>query len=75
MGRMRTLADKNLRGFFIYTTLVLLCCAPLLFFLMKHFYAEDLDELIIFRSDEFISKRLPLSQRRILTIGINTMKM
>ncbi|MEZ5006113.1 MAG: hypothetical protein R2738_09045 [Bacteroides graminisolvens] len=26
---------------------------------MKHFYAEDLDELIIFRSDEFISKRLP----------------
>lgn len=59
MGRMRTLADKNLRGFFIYTTLVLLCCAPLLFFLMKHFYAEDLDELIIFRSDEFISKRLP----------------
>ncbi len=56
---MRTLADKNLRGFFIYTTLVLLCCAPLLFFLMKHFYAEDLDELIIFRSDEFISKRLP----------------
>ena len=59
MGRMRTLADKNLRGFFIYTTLVLLCCAPLLFFLMRHFYAEDLDELIIFRSDEFISKRLP----------------
>jgi len=56
---MRTLADKNLRGFFIYTTLVLLCCAPLLFFLMRHFYAEDLDELIIFRSDEFISKRLP----------------
>lgn len=59
MDRMRTLADKNLRGFFIYTTLVLLCCAPLLFFLMRHFYAEDLDELIIFRSDEFISKRLP----------------
>lgn len=59
MGRMRTLADKNLRGFFIYTTLVVLCCAPLLFFLMRHFYAEDLDELIIFRSDEFISKRLP----------------
>ena len=59
MGRMRALADKNLRGFFIYTTLVLLCCAPLLFFLMRHFYAEDLDELIIFRSDEFISKRLP----------------
>lgn len=56
---MRTLADKNLRGFFIYTTLVVLCCAPLLFFLMRHFYAEDLDELIIFRSDEFISKRLP----------------
>jgi len=56
---MRALADKNLRGFFIYTTLVLLCCAPLLFFLMRHFYAEDLDELIIFRSDEFISKRLP----------------
>ncbi|WP_319504117.1 HAMP domain-containing sensor histidine kinase [Bacteroides graminisolvens] len=26
---------------------------------MRHFYAEDLDELIIFRSDEFISKRLP----------------
>lgn len=59
MGRMKTLADKNLRGFLLSTTLVLLCCAPLLFFLMRNFYAKDLDELIVFRSDEFISERLP----------------
>lgn len=32
---------------------------PLFFFIMKHFYTEDLDELIEYRTDDFIRERLP----------------
>ena len=65
---MKTLTSKNLRFFLLFTTLILLCCGPLLFFLMKYFYAKDLDELIIYRADEFISTQLPgFSQADIIT--------
>lgn len=59
MVRMKNLLNKNLWQFLIYTTVIMLCCAPLFFFIMKFFYTEDLDELIIYRSDEFIEDRLP----------------
>lgn len=60
MDRMKSLLSKNLSQFLLYTTIILTGCAPLFFFVMKHYYTEDLDELIIFRSDEFIEDRLPL---------------
>lgn len=56
---MRSLLSKNLKQFLLYTVIILLCSAPLFFFIMKHFYAEDLDELIEYRSDDFIRERLP----------------
>ncbi len=59
MGGMKSLLNKNLSYFLVCTSIVLLCCAPLFFYVMKYFYTEDLDELIIFRSNEFVEKRLP----------------
>lgn len=59
MGRMKSLLSKSMWQFTISTVIILICCSPLFFFVMKHFYAKDLDELIIFRSKEFISNRLP----------------
>jgi len=56
---MKSLLSKNLKQFLIYTTIILLCCAPVFFFIMKFFYTKDLDELIIYRSDEFMKERLP----------------
>lgn len=59
MGRMKSLLSKSMQQFTISTIIILICCSPLFFFVMKHFYAEDIDELIIFRSDEFVSHYLP----------------
>lgn len=59
MGRMKSLANKSLRKFFLFTFTILLCCAPIMFFLMERFYAKDLDELIEHRRDEFTGFRLP----------------
>ncbi len=56
---MKSLLNKNLQYFLVCTTIILICCAPLFFYIMKYFYTEDLDELITFRSDEFVQKRLP----------------
>lgn len=59
MGRMKSLLNKSTDHFTISTIIILICCSPLFFIIMKHFYAEDLDELIIFRSDEFVADHLP----------------
>lgn len=56
---MRTLSSKNLRAFIFCTIFVLLCCAPLLFLFMRFFYTKDLDQLIVYRANEFISQQLP----------------
>lgn len=41
------------------TTVIFICCAPILFFSLVFFYAKDLDELIVFRTEEFIREHLP----------------
>jgi len=56
---MKSLLSKNLKQFLVYTTIILLCCAPVFFFIMKFFYTKDLDELVIYRSNEFIEEKLP----------------
>lgn len=56
---MKTLANKSLRKFSFFTFTILLCCAPLMFYLMEKLYAHDLDELIEYRRDEFVEQRLP----------------
>ena len=58
MGRMKKLLNKSLVQFFVYATIVLGCSAPLFYYVMEFFYMKDLDELILFRSDEFIEDRL-----------------
>ncbi|MBB4035465.1 signal transduction histidine kinase [Dysgonomonas hofstadii] len=55
---MKSLLSKNLRQFLIYTTVILLCCAPIFFFIMKFFYTKDLDELIVYRSNEFVEEKM-----------------
>ena len=59
MGRMKSLLSKSRRQFTISTIIILICCSPLFFFFMKYFYTKDLDELIIFRSNEFVTDHLP----------------
>ena len=59
MARLKSLTSKSLIRFFIFTAIILLCCFPLLFVLMENKYAEDLDELIEFRANEFVEKKLP----------------
>jgi len=56
---MKTLLNTNLRQFLLYAILIAVCCAPLFYFLMKYSYSEDLDDLIIFRSEEFKEQYLP----------------
>lgn len=43
----------------VFTTIIMLCCFPLFFFVMEALYAEDLDELIEFRSEQFVKDDLP----------------
>lgn len=60
MGRIgRTLAVKSLTRFFVATVIVLAACLPLMYLLMERYYKEDLDELIIFRYDDFVKHKLP----------------
>ena len=59
MGRVKSLTTKGLVSFFIFTAVILLCCFPLLYFLMENKYAEDLDEVIEYRTEEFTVSVLP----------------
>ena len=56
---MRTLFSKNLTQFIGASLVVLLITSPLFFFIMKIFYTQDLDELILYRTEKFIEQRLP----------------
>lgn len=56
---MKGLLNKSMWQFTVSTAIILICCSPLFFLVMKHFYAEDLDELIVYRSEGFISEYLP----------------
>lgn len=56
---MTSLLTKSSRLFLIFTTAIMLCCFPLFFFVMEDFYAEDLDQLIEFRAEQFIKNDLP----------------
>ena len=51
---MRSLLSKSSGQFLIFISIVMLCCFPLFFYVMKIFYTKDLDELIKFRSEHFV---------------------
>lgn len=55
---MKSLLSKSMLWFTLSTVSILLICSPLFFLMMKYFYIEDLDELIIYRSNEFIEDQL-----------------
>lgn len=59
MGRVRSLTQDSLVRFFVFTAIILLCCFPLLYILMENKYAEDLDEVIEYRTEEFSISYLP----------------
>lgn len=59
MDRVRSLTQKSLVRFFIFTAIILLCCFPLLYILMENRYAEDLDEVIEYRTEAFCLNHLP----------------
>ena len=59
MGRMKSLLSKSLLNFLGYTVIMLLCSMPLFFYIMKHYYAEDLDDLIKYRAADFKISQLP----------------
>lgn len=56
---MKSLLNKNISQFLLYTTLILIGFSPVFYFVMKHYYTEDLDELIIYRSNDFKKHMLP----------------
>lgn len=56
---MTSLLTKSSRLVLVFTTIIMLCCFPLFFFVMEAFYAKDLDELIEFRSEHFVKDDLP----------------
>lgn len=56
---MKSLLSKSLSQFILYTSLIIIGCAPLFFLVMKFCYIEDLDELIIYRYHEFSEETLP----------------
>lgn len=60
MGRMRSLQNKYLRPFLTYTAIIMLCCSPVYFFIMRYIYQKYLDELVIVRCDEFVAKMVPI---------------
>ena len=59
MDGMKSLLNKNISQFLLYTTLILIGFSPVFYFVMKHYYTEDLDELIIYRSNDFKKHMLP----------------
>lgn len=56
---MKSLLSKSLLNFLGYTVIMLLCSMPLFFYIMKHYYAEDLDDLIKYRAADFKISQLP----------------
>lgn len=46
MGRMKSLTNKNLLWFVGSSIVILLICTPLFFYLTRHFYAEEMVDLI-----------------------------
>jgi len=59
MGRVRSLSQESFGRFFIFTTIILLCCFPLLYILMEYIYSKDLDEVLQYRTEEFLKNTLP----------------
>lgn len=57
---MRSLRLKSLFQFLISTALVLLLGSPLFYYIMVVFYRGDLDEVIEYRSRQFITQQLPI---------------
>lgn len=55
---MKTLSGRNLIYFLISTLIIMVCCFPLFYKIMIHFYTEDLDELVEYRKDEFIKNNV-----------------
>lgn len=55
---MKSLLSTYQRYFILYTSLLLIGCAPLFYWVMEFCYAEDLDELIEYRTDDFKQHRL-----------------
>lgn len=56
---MKSLINKNFSQFLLCVTIILIGCAPLFFFIMKYCYTKDLDELIVYRYNEFLEETLP----------------
>jgi len=54
-----SLSGKSQKLYFISIVIVLICCAPLFFLVMKYFYTQEVDSLIYFRSNEFVERYLP----------------
>ena len=46
MGRMKSLLNKPLMQFIICAVILLLIATPLVYFLVEHYYAEDLIEIM-----------------------------
>ncbi|WP_413512996.1 sensor histidine kinase [Myroides odoratus] len=55
---MKSLLNTYQRYFILYTSLLLLGCSPLFYWVMEFCYAEDLDELIEYRTHDFTNNRL-----------------
>ncbi|WP_158963167.1 sensor histidine kinase [Myroides fluvii] len=56
---MKSLLNTYQRYFILYTGLLLFGCAPLFYWVMEFCYAEDLDELIEYRTHDFTQNHLP----------------
>lgn len=55
---MTSLLTKSSRLFLIFTAVIMLFSFPLFFFVMDVFYAADLDQLIKYRSEQFVKENL-----------------
>lgn len=55
---MKSLLSTYQRYFILYTSLLLIGCAPLFYWVMEFCYAEDLDELIKYRTHDFTQNQL-----------------
>ena len=56
---MKRLLRKNFKQSIITILIITLCSLPFSFYIMKYYYTEDLDELIEYRSNNFIKEHLP----------------
>lgn len=59
MNKVTSLINKSQKLYFISIILVLVCCAPLFFLVMKHIYTIDVDTTILYRTNEMAEKYLP----------------